>query len=858
MVFRPQNLLQRLERTGRDLAENISNSARDFAQSVKNDVNITVGNFQDSIASKATEFQSATIDPILKIPTDLRDDLAAAAQFNSRFGYPTTQSLTPFPNPLRDFASYNYVFTLGVLSPYEVNFPDETYRVRDPSVIICRSGGGLGNSKANIEYENRYGRTEYYIDDVNIDSIIGMNPKTGSSNATFTDFKIYEPYSMGLFLQSVQVAAVKAGYKNYLEAPFLLTVEFKGWDDNGNYISKPDLRRMFPIKLSKIDFKVNEGGSEYQCNAYPWNEQGFSDQTQSLKTDITITGRTVSELLQSGAESLMTVLNTRELNRQQQNQVQVPHQYVIMFPTERATSQEALTGSVVDNNSATVNPNSASEDTGIREFTEEQRRRIFESITGTEDSDIPADFDAELSKILGIVVKRSQIGESIREYAENDENINEIGKSRIVESYLDGGQQPFGRPAFVEVTEQQQAGPPNQPTAEVGTGVFSRGKIQVSDGGRLFTFRAGMKIQEIIEEIIILSEYGRNIAQAAADDVGMIPWYRVECDCYINPDLAQNDQTGEYPKIFVYRVVPYRAHISRGSSPNKPGPGYDSLKQHACKEYNYIYTGQNDDIIDFNIEFDKAFFTSIMPFGGNNRYSNQAAESEQTAGDNPNPDVGPQEGDDTYSTAGSVTVVEDPNGTSSGDGGGEPVRTESQIARDFNKALVNSNVDLIHARMKIWGDPYFIADSGMGNYNAPETPIINLTQDGTMDYQSSEVDIMLNFRTPLDYDQEGNMTFPSLGTEPVGAFSGLYQVMFCNNTFYQGEFTQEMKLIRRRNQTGQDVVDSPTDTGNQIVQEIIYGPPYPTSDTGGTSEGANPNNIDVTDIDQAGRIRGGL
>ena len=39
----------------------------------------------------------------------------------------------------------------------------------------------------------------------------------------------------------------------------------------------------------------------------------------------------------------------------------------------------------------------------------------------------------------------------------------------------------------------------------------------------------------------------------------------------------------------------------------------------ACKKYDYIYTGQNDDILEFDINFDAAFFTAIDPFGGKNK-----------------------------------------------------------------------------------------------------------------------------------------------------------------------------------------------------------------------------------------------
>jgi len=67
----------------------------------------------------------------------------------------------------------------------------------------------------------------------------------------------------------------------------------------------------------------------------------------------------------------------------------------------------------------------------------------------------------------------------------------------------------------------------------------------------------------------------------------------------------------------------------------------------------------------------------------------------------------------------------------------------------------------------------------MGNYNALQVPgVLNITADGTMNYENGEVDIALNFRTPLDYGPNGYMEFPGGGTTPVGEFSGLYKVIF--------------------------------------------------------------------------------
>ena len=125
--------------------------------------------------------------------------------------------------------------------------------------------------------------------------------------------------------------------------------------------------------------------------------------------------------------------------------------------------------------------------------------------------------------------------------------------------------------------------------------------------------------QEIVEEIVILSDYGKKIVDAKEDENGMVPWYKVEADVYNITDHENMDKVGKYPKVYVYRVIPFKVHVSKFQPATKSSPGIANLKRQACKKYDYIYTGQNDDILEFNINFDVAFFTAITPFGGANK-----------------------------------------------------------------------------------------------------------------------------------------------------------------------------------------------------------------------------------------------
>ena len=696
----------------------------------------------------------------------------------------------PQKNPLSKFASYNNIFTLGAINKTSFNSPDTTYRINGPDVIVLQSGG-TGNRQVRTQLEKAAGITgEYFIDDVEIKCLVAPGSKTKQTNATNISFKVMEPYSMGLFLQTLHIAAAQAGYTNYLDCVYLLQIDFIGYDDNGRSFKDSNSKRMFPLKLSNVSFDVSEGGSTYEVTALPYHEIALSDEIQQTQVAVDIKGTTIVDFLQTGPESLATILNTREQEQVKAGNKTIADEYVIMFPNELTSAGSAGTGKTENNNGATTQ-SSTGEAGG--DISNERKKELFEQLSGIEGGEIPADFDAELSKILGIVVKRSQIGESIREAAEKEENINVIGKSKIAKSYLDEGKQYFGKPAF---TEDKEKAP----------GVFQRGNIKISDEGRRINFASGTKIQTIIEEVILLSDYARKFVTEQPDTNGMKTWFRIETDLFLVPGNDNVAQTGEGAKVFVYKVVPYKTHVARITSPTVAPPGYTNLRKQAVRQYDYMYTGQNDDIINFDIDINVAFFQALTGDMG------QLGKTQKTQGSNSltaalkTPTHGVGGGDKKNSSSAGISTSKAVPKTNTGESGsGVSGHPENQIARSFNDAIVNSEVDLVTIDFEIWGDPYYIADSGMGNYGARNAGGINITSDGTMDYQSSEVDIIVNFRTPVDTRDTGYMKFPAGGSKAVGAFSGLYQVTEVTNSWSGNQFSQKLKTIRRRNQ--------PEDTG---------------------------------------------
>ena len=342
------------------------------------------------------------------------------------------------------------------------------------------------------------------------------------------------------------------------------------------------------------------------------------------------------------------------------------------------------------------------------------------------------------------------------------------------------GAVPFGRGLFARDSE---------------TGIIKRGNTKVNTQERTINFRKGTKITKIIEELVLLSDYGKRITDAgvAADKTGMVDWFRIQPHVYSLEGESTEKVMGRKARIYVYRVVPYRVHKSIFQMPNDAPIGYDKLRENAVKVYNYLYTGQNKDILDFNLEFNNAFFNALAVDKMNESASNRLSER---GANSPNPEKEEIVNEPTSIEGQTAEQTADDSGSQTG--GATEETPELRIARNFNEALMNSAVDLLTCEMRIMGDPYFMADSGVGNYNSEGTSYINLKSNGAIDHESSEVDVIINFRTPIDISAEG----PQFDGKALGVqdFSGLYKVWQVINNFSGNEFTQDVSLIRRRNQ----------------------------------------------------------
>ncbi len=700
----------------------------------------TVSKITNLTLPKATDLLKNGVSSVLK---DLSKSTSAA-----------TKNLPNLvKNPMEDFASVNVLWTLACLTPEQFNNPS-TYR-KSPSDlqhVVFSSGGRFDKQRVNTYF----GAPEYYVNNFQMNCIIGTTEKTGNSNAVKFSFDIYEPHSMGLLLQSMQNAAIKAGYLSYLDnTPYVLRMDIQGYDEVGMVIKsvKP---KFFTMKLTSMKFNVTEGGSNYKVEAIPYNHQGFSDAINTSYNDLKIVGDAkgkgdVAELLSTGKDSLVGVLNRNEEKLRAEGKIGIPDQYSIQFP-KLASDWYSSAGDSKKLSRATVNP----------------LEDLIKTISGgAAKSTDPADMP-----------------------------MNDIGTASLGFDQSRGGNTAFKR-AGDQIDSK--------------SGVIKRDNMTIDPKIRAFQFGQGQSLTAMINQIILSSDY----AKKAIDPVNLTPegyikWFKLDVQIEL---LKYDPLVGDYAKKITYRVVPYYIHQSIFSNPSAAPIGYAELMKTVVKEYQYIYTGQNVDVLKFDININNLFYTGANPKPENEaaKTSNQDQKLAEVKNNTTKTGTG-QAPEAQAAQMGRSRPKRDPRLLAGYKGGSGDKSTEQNVAENFQQAFISGNsADLISVDLEILGDPYWLVDSGMGNYFAgASSPTSQITNDGTMNYEGGNVYVYLTFRTPADINETtGLYDFSVNGKE--SPFGGIYRINLVENYFQDGFWKQKLKCLRMPGPQGPEV--SKTDQG---------------------------------------------
>ena len=238
-------------------------------------------------------------------------------------------------NVLHKFATYNYIFTLSGLSEDELR--THAYLKNPVHDIIARSGG-IGDpnvsdgkyktqmdklNKERIWNEQRTGQVsneaysptnsqyilsqglDLFFENFNMLSTVGPNSDRGLANITKMNFELVEPFGVSL-VEKVKAATFINGYRDFQDAPLLLTIEFKGTDEHGKPITSADknYERKIPILIVRVEFDLDQAGSKYQVIAVPFGDLAHDDRFKFPRTTLTASVKSVNEWIETVEEQL--------------------------------------------------------------------------------------------------------------------------------------------------------------------------------------------------------------------------------------------------------------------------------------------------------------------------------------------------------------------------------------------------------------------------------------------------------------------------------------------------------------------------------------------------------------------------
>jgi hypothetical protein len=343
---------------------------------------------------------------------------------------------------------------------------------------------------------------------------------------------------------------------------------------------------------------------------------------------------------------------------------------------------------------------------------------------------------------------------------------------------------------------------------------------------RTFSINAGTSIDKVIDYAVRNSSYIQN--QITIPD-GMNPetylkekaktanqplnWYKIVPTVTLGDfDPVRNI----YARNIVYTVQPYTIYnVKSDVAPQGKASVF-------LKEYNYMYTGKNDDIIDFDINFNTLYYTAQTAYRGalTNIYNVSASDTEDKKSKNSSSYNGSQQQSNNV-----MPMVVKPqvyNAKARATGGA--ITAKSVAVADLEDSLMTmSSADMLSVKLSIIGDPQFIKQDDCF-YSPLSSASLSagdprLTANGSIRTDYGEIYVSLTFRTPIDVDEStGLMQFgPNFRTS---VFSGLYRVLVVQSEFKNGLFTQTLDLIRIPNQVDYDYIQKPRATVSQRSTDI--------------------------------------
>lgn len=598
--------------------------------------------------------------------------------------------------------------------------------------IFVLSDGGRGASSG----DKSYFPVDLTLDNLEIESIVSPNQRTRGTDVITMKFDIIEPYTTN-FLENCYKINQKfnpGANASWDTLFFMMVIEFLGYDDMGRPQKIKNTTKYIPFTFLNMRFKITSSGTIYSCTVIPTNLLANSGIDNTIPFHVETQATTIAELFE--ATEFSGTSSSQVANRDR-------------------TGTETLTTSLNSQSNLAKGGSDIIVTKGLQlALNQNEKDKVKGGATDQDGAAAPINKGQYLANVYNFKFHKDILNATIADPK-----------------------------VFSERSVGSTSGDKNDPkTAQLKQG-GKVGNLIADFTKKTFRAQAGTKITDFINSVIKVSSYVLDQVSTQANVDKPVNWWK------INPTIkfgSLDKGTNFYQREITYNIVPY---VIRGQ--DSPNFGQQQVqKSDIVKLYEYIYSGNNRDVLDVNIDYQMAFFE--VKNGVSTRYTKDSKDNIKETGDS---QVAVYNGytDNRFFKPRYFHTTGIANQQNTSDTTG----SDKQIAaQDFMEKLFDNAGDMISLDLTIIGDPDWISQDVP--LFGPVLPNGSFLGSGSVNF-SNPVYFNFYFATPnTDYDDTTGL-FNSGGK--YSQFSGIYQVIAVKSNFSGGKFTQKLTNVRVRNQT---------------------------------------------------------
>jgi len=631
------------------------------------------------------------------------------------------------PNKLSNYASSTYSISIYLMNATEYRQLIQgagSYRIPTQQLILQSGGAKTGERNPNFD-------VDFYLNNLSIDTIFGTQGVGAPHTIAQINFNVIEPNGI-TFLQRLKKAVKEhtgqtGNETSELMQNFLMVISFYGYDQNGNLVASSTNSR------SAIDQESNS------------LTQKFIPFTIRNITYKIATGGTTYDVSAIGINTNIGFSQSRGV---------VPFNLQLVAPDIQTLLNGSLSlanGQVVDEEAdafADLEDNATPQNSGLSGAT------VAQGLT------------AALNRHQDLLVSKGAV-----EIADTYKIVIEDVRGLIDARLAKPGKRNKRDAATYKLDNIDK---------------YTANKLVYDKDTRTYNVAAGTQISQLIDLVLRASSYVTSQQSIQYDEktgkplsstpeVETVQWYRIKCSVLPKEyDKIRRD----YAYEITYTINRYQINTPR--TPGFPSSQYRGVH----KEYKYWFTGENTEIIDFEIDVNANYVTVIDDSGVTDTSDQGQFSSRQV-----------------YQSA--------PN--SSLQGG---TNNSSRPAAQLTDRLY-SLADVAKTELTILGDPDWLQQADF-YLNQATINLSPFTDDGGVNTESGEILFSVEFNPVSDVNlttglaesltplNTNNNEFVRDNREKI-----TWGATRCNSIFANGAFTQTVLGTYRTFASSRNVPNSP-------------------------------------------------